>query len=67
MHCAGSSSVGFSLTNPLDDFIDARDLIDWVSRTRSLEGSSDLLFEFSTYWEDIYLENIQTEKGTEKE
>ena len=53
--------------NPLDDFIDARDLIDWVSRTRSLEGSSDLLFEFSTYWEDIYLEKIQTEKGTEKE
>ena len=40
--------------DPTDGFIDARDLIEWVSRTRGSDGAADLLFEFSVYWQRAY-------------
>lgn len=40
--------------DPLDDFIDARDLIEWVSRMKAPENGPNVLFEFSNYWKESY-------------
>lgn len=40
--------------NPLDGFIDERDLIEWVDRTRGSNGDLDVLFEFSVHWRRDY-------------
>lgn len=53
--------------NPLDDFIDARDLIEWVSRTRSPQGDSDVLFEFSTYWQGSYPPSNRIQEKSDQE
>jgi len=41
--------------NPLDEFIDVLDVIEWVSRVKTMEGDPDVLFELSVYWQGEYL------------
>lgn len=40
--------------DPIDGFIDARDLIEWIWRVRDPETDSDLLFEFAQFWQVDY-------------
>ncbi|MCA9449408.1 MAG: hypothetical protein KC931_19980, partial [Candidatus Omnitrophica bacterium] len=40
--------------DPTDGFIDARDLIEWVDRTRESDGAANMLFEFSLHWQRAY-------------
>lgn len=51
--------------NPLDGFIDARDLIEWVDRTRGSNGDLDVLFGFSVQWRRDYPPGGKSEPGTE--
>ncbi|MCA9431773.1 MAG: hypothetical protein KC940_14785 [Candidatus Omnitrophica bacterium] len=37
--------------DPIDGFIDTRDLIEWVSRVQEPDGDPVLLFDFSLYWQ----------------
>lgn len=53
--------------DPHDDFIDARDLIEWVSRTKSPQGTPDVLFEFSTYWQGAYPPSTKIQEKTDQE
>lgn len=53
--------------DPLDDFIDARDLIEWVSRTKSPPGTPDVLFELSTYWQSAYPPSNKNQKPSDQE
>lgn len=46
--------------NPLDEFIDALDVIEWVSRVKSSDSSSDVLFELSVFWQGEYPPSIKT-------
>lgn len=37
--------------NPIDGFIDARDLVGWYERIRAETAEAILLFDFSRFWE----------------
>lgn len=53
--------------DPLDGFIDARDLIEWASRTKEPGGNPGVLFEFSIYWQGDYPPPVKKQELSPKE
>lgn len=51
--------------DPLDGFIDARDLTEWVDRMKGSNGDLDVLFEFSLHWRNDYPPSRKGRAGTE--
>jgi hypothetical protein len=49
--------------DPLDQFIDARDLIEWVNRTKATPpmAKPDILLEIALYWQGVYPPSGKTE------
>jgi hypothetical protein len=46
--------------DPLDQFIDARDIVEWVSRLRSSNSDRSVLFAVSIFWDGEYLDPAKT-------
>lgn len=40
--------------DPIDGFIDARDLIGWYERVTSGENEPRILIDFAQYWQDVF-------------
>lgn len=62
------TSPAFSLDvkpDPLDEYIDALDLIEWVSRMKAPQPSPDVLFEFSIYWKGVYPPAVKSQDPSE--
>jgi hypothetical protein len=52
--------------DPIDGFIDARDLIAWLNETRNATGESRFLFDFSLFWQGAYPPNEKVDPARDE-